>query len=460
MAPAVDSAAAVTPTAMLADVRATRAEAAAAEARLLVLAAEWADAHPVLTDSPQPRPSRGAGDPAEEWAREFDEDRGIPRWAWSATAPLAAALGRSTLAGDALIRDALVLRHRLPSIWRRLVSGGLESWRARRIAQLVTGAPDDVCAHLDTTLADVAHKVGPALLDRLLDEAMLRLHPEQHEIDQLEALDRRHATLHAESINHTGIAEMTLRGDWKDLHDFDCALSDVAAALARVDEEAGRHADDLDVRRSRAVGILADPAAAQALLEGRPQPRPRKRAVLVVHVSEAALRGLDPVVRCDTLDRAVLDQLARDWCGRRDTHLTVQPVIDLTDHEQTQAYEIRDRFRTRLDLLNPRCVFPWCVRDARACDHDHRVPHAAGGASCDCNVAPLCRRHHRLKTHAGWTYTLLETGRFLWNEPHGQQFLTDPSGTLDVTPPDRLVARGRPPDSGCRAALVVAAKRG
>lgn len=133
MAPLLDTTA-VTTTAMLGEVRATRDAARSAEARLLLLAAEWADAHPQLPDV-EGSDALSTGDPAEEWGREFDEDRGIPGWAWSATAPFAAALGRTTVGGDALIRDALVLRHRLPRTWRRVVRGELEAWRARRIAK-------------------------------------------------------------------------------------------------------------------------------------------------------------------------------------------------------------------------------------------------------------------------------------------------------------------------------------
>ncbi len=57
---------------------------------------------------------------------------------------------------------------------------------------------------------------------------------------------------------------------------------------------------------------------------------------------------------------------------------------------------------------------------------------------------PLCRRHHRLKTHhSGWGYTVLEPGCYLWSSPHGYQFLRDHRGTTDVTrdrtshPPDQ-----------------------
>ena len=60
------------------------------------------------------------------------------------------------------------------------------------------------------------------------------------------------------------------------------------------------------------------------------------------------------------------------------------------------------------------------------------------------NIATLCRRHHRLKTHhSGWGYTVLEPGSYLWSSPHGYQFLRDHRGTTDVTrdktshPPDR-----------------------
>jgi hypothetical protein len=438
-----------TPTDLLARVRTTRAAQLAVDAEMLVLAAQWADAHPDLGD--EPHPGRGRPDPidpAEEAARPFDEDRGIPSWSWSAAAPLGAAMGRSTLAGDALMRDALTLRHRLPRLWRRVESAELEAWRARRIAQLVAGAPDDVCAHLDATLSTLAHRVGATTLARLLDEAMLRLHPEERELAQVAALDRRHATLHEASINDTGVADMTLRGDWKDLHDFDQALSRVAAALADQDAAQGRHEDSLDVRRSRAVGVLADPAAALALLEGHEAPAPSKQTLLVLHLSQDAVTAGNPVGRCETLRGPVLAQQLRDWLGRSDTHVTVQPVIDLADHVHADAYEVRGRFRAQVDLLNPHCVFPWCTRPSRGCDHDHRVPHAAGGKSCDCNVSPLCRRHHRLRTHAGWRYTRLDETTFLWSDPHGQQFLVDTTGTRDVTPPGRPERRG----SGCSRA--------
>ncbi|MGI8645214.1 MAG: HNH endonuclease signature motif containing protein [Nocardioides sp.] len=387
--------------------------AACREVELVVLAAGWADAHPDL----DPAPVRD----------------------WKAGAPFAAAIGVSTAAGEAMIRDALTLRHRLPRVWARLVAGELPAWRARRIARAVYAQPGDVADWLDETLAPLADRVGAITVDRLLDEAMLLLHPEERELAQFAALDARHATLHEDSINHTGVAEMTLRGDWKDLSDFDATLAELAALL-----DLG---ESLDVRRSRAVGVLADPAAAAALLAGRATPAPKRRMSLVVHLSADAVAGCHPVGRNQTTGRAVLEQQVSDWCGRTDTHLTVTPVIDLTEHVTVDRYEVGDRLRTRTRLSHPCCVFPWCTRPARSCDADHVIAHAAGGATCDCNLAPLCRRHHRLKTSAGWSYTTIETGVWLWSDPHGQQFLRNHTGTTDVTPPGRRITETW---AGCR----------
>ena len=37
--------------------------------------------------------------------------------------------------------------------------------------------------------------IDALVVDRLIDEAMLRLHAEERELDQLEALERRHVTV-------------------------------------------------------------------------------------------------------------------------------------------------------------------------------------------------------------------------------------------------------------------------
>ena len=64
----------------------------------------------------------------------------------------------------------------------------------------------------------------------------------------------------------------------------------------------------------------------------------------------------------------------------------------------TPGYPPGTRLRSLLDEVSPSCDIPGCTIPARSCDLDHRHPYARGGATCECNVRPLCRTHHRLKT--------------------------------------------------------------
>ena len=71
-------------------------------------------------------------------------------------------------------------------------------------------------------------------------------------------------------------------------------------------------------------------------------------------------------------------------------------------------------------LRDPRCVFPHCQRDARACDLDHTIPYddtGPPGQTRPDNLAPLCRRHHRAKTTGRWQYRRQPDGTYQWTGP-------------------------------------------
>jgi hypothetical protein len=75
------------------------------------------------------------------------------------------------------------------------------------------------------------------------------------------------------------------------------------------------------------------------------------------------------------------------------------------------------------------CRHPGCDNAAGWADLDHVVPHAAGGPTdCD-NLCCLCRRHHRLKTHArGWRFVLHRDGTLAVTTPTGVTRTTRPPG--------------------------------
>jgi hypothetical protein len=435
----MDSGSALTPTALLARVREVDRLRRAADLELLELAVAWADANPDPHELADPVTASGCVD-AESLDALGNERaapdmwRGLPGIAWDAAAALGTALSRSTGSAERLIRDGLILRHRLPRHWAQVQDGSIEAFRARRVADLVAGHPDDVCAYVDEHVAPIAATAGLVTLDRILDGALLTLHADQVELDRLEALEARHVTVDKDSINHTGVADLSARADWADLSAFDDTVAVVAAKLADLDEADGRRPDSLDVRRARALGILADPARAQALLEGSRAPARTRRTDLMLHLDTDALQNRSFFGRDGRLDKAVVADAVRDWCGRSDMDLHVHPVIDLNEHGRVEQHDAPATMQARIELTHPTCVFPWCTRSARRCDKDHRVPYDAGGATCDCNLAPLCRRHHRLKTHRGYSYTIIEPATWLWRTPHGLQLIRDRGGTRDVTP--------------------------
>jgi hypothetical protein len=80
------------------------------------------------------------------------------------------------------------------------------------------------------------------------------------------------------------------------------------------------------------------------------------------------------------------------------------------------AHLIRVRQRT--------CSFPGCRRAAVRCDIDHTVPYHRGGITCECNLAPLCRHHHRCKQAEGWQLTQARPGEMTWRTPSGRSYTT------------------------------------
>ena len=90
---------------------------------------------------------------------------------------------------------------------------------------------------------------------------------------------------------------------------------------------------------------------------------------------------------------------------------------------------------------------PGCRNTVGRTDLDHVIAQADGGATdCD-NLCCLCRRHHRLKTHApGWLFRLDPDGALYVTAPSGVTRISRPPGAawlepyeLGTLPPDAVV---------------------
>ena len=170
------------------------------------------------------------------------------------------------------------------------------------------------------------------------------------------------------------------------------------------------------MRRSMALGDLA---RADATLDLDTTAPATGGVTLFVHLH-------DPdVARCENTRSPISVEQVREWCTRAGTTVTIKPVLDLAGRSHTTAYEVPDRMREQVVLRDPTCVFPHCTRPSRTADLDHIEPWDHGGQTEPANLAPLCRRHHRTKTHHRWRYRRTGSGSYEWTSPHGHTFTVD-----------------------------------
>jgi 5-methylcytosine-specific restriction endonuclease McrA len=415
---------------------------------------------------------------------------GAPEVSEFAVIELAAALGRSTESGRKLVADAVEAKHRLPQVWARLEAGQVEVWRVRRLTDHTRALTEDVAAFVDAHLACVIHTAGPATIARCVAEAIARFDPEATEVQEADtnaALSLRIGLADdATSAGTAGAVPIDGTLDRADAEELEAVIADLAEQLRIAQEQAGGPVDTLDVRRAKAMGYLArgqqpcpdpasagpatDPAAGPAVGTGAAdQPRlgaGRRQVVLHVHLSAAALAGTEPgspevdptsgrlgihLARVENHRTTVTADAVRDWCATPGTQVTVKPVIDLADTVSVEAYEIPDRIAARVRLARPTCAFPHCGRPARSgegnTDLDHTVeyvpPDEGGppGQTSTVNLAPLCRTHHRAKTHPSptglpghtrWRYQRLTPGTWLWTSPTARRYLVHPDGTTTL----------------------------
>jgi len=93
---------------------------------------------------------------------------------------------------------------------------------------------------------------------------------------------------------------------------------------------------------------------------------------------------------------------------------------------RVDGYRPPARLRELIRVRQRTCAFPGCRRPAAACDTDHTTAFENGGLTCECNLAPLCRRHHRAKQAPGWRLEQPEPGRLVWTAPHGRRYTVLP----------------------------------
>jgi hypothetical protein len=414
-----------------------------ADVDLLVAAAEWAVIHPATeaTDYAGFGEDTLFGEALTPLAGD-----GAPLVAEFAPAELAAVLGWSTETVKELMGDALELQHRLPRVWRHVLDLELPVPLARYLAEQTRDLDAYTANQADKMLA-CGHpgRLTRRQAKRIVDEQRLYDDPDRAVAEEQNALAARKVELRRG--NTPADAEIVMHLDTPDAEAFDDTVSVVAEQLKHLGDT-----DDLDIRRARAVGILADPQAALDLLNKDQTPARKRssRTELFLHLdlatlADLAVHGVVGPVYDETRGVATTDLICQwltDWLGP-DATITAKPYLDL-NHPDTIApvdgHDPTPEMVAFVRLRDPSCVFPGCKKQSRHCDLDHIDPYlqpddgGPPGQTHPDNLAPLCRHHHRVKTHGSWSYRRLPDAGYRWTTPTGR--------TLDV-PPGRPRPRHR-----------------
>ncbi len=383
---------------------------------------------------------------------------GAPTVSKYAATELAASLSCTPTRAAELIGDALELRHRLPRLWARVLGESftdedgmtrtrrpVEAWRARAVAAETKQLPAHVAAWVDRMLD--SQRLPNTVAPQLVDEALRRLDPESHALREAAKLDGRGVWVdHDTRQGLTRRVGMVL--DAPDAKVLDDTLDDLATVEAALGDRS-----PLQIRRAKAVGILLDPQLALDLLSGTlpatgtpvepVETTPRRRtAVLYVHLDTYGTDRLPESGRIEGLGPVTAETI-RDWLtrpgGPAADGVTIKPVLDLSRSDGIPRHDPPEWMREIVILRDPTCVFPGCGVSSRRCDLDHidewrppgsrqaRPPNRAGPPDRGIvmftrpeNLAPLCRRHHRLKTFTGWTYHRNADGTYTWFDRWGR----------------------------------------
>jgi hypothetical protein len=382
----------------------------------------------------------------------------------------------SRTAATKLADAALLLRDRLPATWAALADGRLDWPRTRALA---------------AELADPAREVEPAVLAAV--EAAVLPRAARLSIRGLQAAARAELLrLDAAATNRrrktaargADVVVRPARDGMAELSIF--CPQDMASAITRTLDGHARTAKadgDAHPLGQLRVGVLFD-LVTRPWDESRPPVTAHLTVLAPLDALTGAAAGADGPVEAAQLDgqpitaahlrelleqldslcpgglqepaggtlhlaltdpisgalRAVvtrreLERLARRGCPDHPDGDCGCPLLDrpppVGRYRHTPA---QHRFVTTRDRT---CRHPGCSNAAGWADLDHVLAHTEGGATTCENLCCLCRRHHRLKTHApGWSFTMTDDGTLTVTTPSGVTRIERPPGRYEPEAPE------------------------
>jgi hypothetical protein len=370
-----------------------------------------------------------------------------------------------------LIAVSLDLRFRLPSTNATFGGGRLTLGHARVISEVTRCLSEEDALRLDERLAEAATTRTPGRLRVLARRWVAKLCPDSFRRRHQAAVAQRSTAMFA---TQDGMAAFCLDHQLETLAVIDDQLDawarqrrslDPATSFAAHKADAAAH---LLLGQHPLSGVPAWGATRHAVLEApgqaasgivEPTTFLPARTELRVTMSADVLLGLaDETCELEGYGPITADQargLALRSCGSTTVRrVFTDPADDAVMFLDAQRYLFTTQQKEAILALHPISCFPGATSPGARCDLDHRLPyrhgqpHAARGDEPDAppgqtsvskgqtapppgqtvvsNGQPLGRRHHRLKTHGGWTAEVdpEDPHTIVWTTPRGRVHFT------------------------------------
>ena len=256
--------------------------------------------------------------------------------------------------------------------------------------------PGQVASKVKTTIAKLAPEEFEEIVDRARDSRRVSCYPEADGMATVIAI------LPAEDAQTVmkSIEAFILKRNSEDAPEWSVLSADM------------KRADALTYIASQALSTLAD--------EVQPHRRP---ITISVAIDLPTLMGLaenpGQLAGYGAIPASVARRLAADGNWQRFvSDPTTGNLLDFGREKYTPPQELIDYLLAR-DRV---CRFPGCRRTGQSSDIDHAQSWETGGETNPANLGLLCRRHHRMKTHGGWSLESNPDGSCLWKSPQGKTF--------------------------------------
>jgi hypothetical protein len=387
---------------------------------------------------------------------------------------LACALATTSRAASALVSRADGLATH-PVLADGLRAGVLDVRKADALLDEVARLPeDDADRVLRAAVADAAGLTGP-LLRRRTRRLVAALDPDAARKRAAQARSARCVRLEPAGDDMAWVSALLPAPDAVAVF---CVIDALAAAAA-----AAADPRTLQQRRADAFGdVFADILATGTTLGGVRLPT-RQGSAAGIHLTVAAstlagrddlpgeLDGYGPIPAAIARDLAAHAERYRPAVIDPDGHLLAlathtlpmphanarteagtgtgtghsSPPRTAPRHEPalappppTDGYRPSAELRRYVITRDQTCAFPGCRQPATACDLDHIDPYDPERTAVEQTIAdnlqPLCRHHHRTKTHHGWHLNRNpHTGDTITTSPTGTHYLR-PATTILLTP--------------------------